>query len=420
MNKQITNSIFEYKEEYKHPRSAMLNITDNCNLACRYCFVEQHPHNMSLQTAKDALQYLYNNVQYLKENNLFQDDDTKENIKYNINFFGGEPLLLYKEIIKPLVEYTEKTFPNVFKFGVTTNVTLLDKEKVDFFKEHNFGILTSIDGAEETQCYNRPCRNGDNSFKLIEKNIPYLLEQFPAVCFRSTGYAPTIHHLFNNYLYAESLGFRNYTIIMNERDEWTSEQKEILKNELRKIQFYRLQQLIKGIPPMNSELFNFNEHIFPNLFADECNIVKNDNILRCGLGTLSCAIGWDGKIYGCQQDVSLNNKNIFYIGDIYNGIDPEKHANLLSKYIQEIDNPIPEKCLECRLKDTCYGNASNCCPSTNNSLFNNTHQISDIRCFVHQELFKTGLLSNSIFNLFNTPIINGEMIDKDIEKKEEN
>jgi len=50
---------------------------------------------------------------------------------------------------------------------------------------------------------------------------------------------------------------------------------------------------------MNSELFNFNEHIFPNLFADECNIVKNDNILRCGLGTLSCAIGWDGKIYGC-------------------------------------------------------------------------------------------------------------------------
>ena len=31
---------FEYKEIYKYPTYAMLNLTDNCNLACIYCFVQ--------------------------------------------------------------------------------------------------------------------------------------------------------------------------------------------------------------------------------------------------------------------------------------------------------------------------------------------------------------------------------------------
>ena len=120
-------------------------------------------------------------------------------------------------------------------WGITTNCTLLTHKSIDFFKEHEFGILTSIDGAEETQCYNRPCRNGDNSFKLIEKNLPYLLEKYPKLCFRSTIYAPTVDKFYKNYLYAESLGFSAYAPILNERDEWTEEQKEELKHQLNKI-----------------------------------------------------------------------------------------------------------------------------------------------------------------------------------------
>jgi len=35
-----------------------LNLTDECNLRCRYCFVAKHPHYMTLQTAKDAINML--------------------------------------------------------------------------------------------------------------------------------------------------------------------------------------------------------------------------------------------------------------------------------------------------------------------------------------------------------------------------
>ena len=93
-------SNFEYKEEYRYPTSACLNVTDNCNLACRYCFVEQHPHYMSLQTAKDAIDYLENNYIYKKEH-LGID------IPIHITFFGGEPMLMYNEIIVPLTEYVQ-------------------------------------------------------------------------------------------------------------------------------------------------------------------------------------------------------------------------------------------------------------------------------------------------------------------------
>jgi len=40
----------------------MLNVTDDCNLQCRYCFVQQQPHYMTLQTAKDIADWLYQNL----------------------------------------------------------------------------------------------------------------------------------------------------------------------------------------------------------------------------------------------------------------------------------------------------------------------------------------------------------------------
>ena len=112
-------SLREYKEEYHLFTNICLNVTNACNLQCRYCFVEQKPQYMTLQIAKDAVDFLYNNVKRKRE--IYKNN----NIKGNINFFGGEPMLLFKEIIVPLVEYVENTYPEVFTFGITTNGTLL-------------------------------------------------------------------------------------------------------------------------------------------------------------------------------------------------------------------------------------------------------------------------------------------------------
>ena len=192
---------FEYKEIYKYPIDICLNITDSCNLACKYCFVQQKPHFMTLDMAKKATDWLISNLEKRKE--LGKKDE-----QVNINFFGGEPTLLYEEIIVPLVLYGEEKYPNQIRFGITTNGTLLNKERIDFFTKHKIYLLLSIDGAKETQDFNRPQRNGEGSFDLVEKNISYLLENKPNTTFRATLYQPTVKNLFENYRYAQRKGFK--------------------------------------------------------------------------------------------------------------------------------------------------------------------------------------------------------------------
>ena len=60
----------EYQEQWAYPSGGCLNITDDCNLACHYCFVQQKPHYMDLQTAKDAVDFLYNNYEIKKKKDL--------------------------------------------------------------------------------------------------------------------------------------------------------------------------------------------------------------------------------------------------------------------------------------------------------------------------------------------------------------
>ena len=383
---------FIYTEDYAHPTFIMLNVTDACNLACRYCFVEQHPHYMTLDVAKQAIDWAYNNYCYQKEHkHKFTDQIT-------VNFFGGEPMLMYDQIIVPTVLYAEEKYPNLFNFGITTNCTLLSKEKIDFFYEHKFGILTSIDGAEITQCYNRPCRNGANSSKMIEKNIHYLLEKFPDLIFRSTGYAPTIQYTFENFLYAESLGFKQYVLCLNERDKWSNIQIEILKEQLNKIFLYQLTHP-DGIKFKYTGRINDYINL---LIINKQNTIKDD-LFRCGLGTRTCAIGWDGKIYGCQQDVSLDKKNIMYIGDLTNGIDKKKHIYLLKKYLNDYKK-YPYNilsCHKCQLRKYCQEGSASGCPSTNLNLFNNSHQVSKIKCKFNKILFKEALLTKVINSSIN-------------------
>ena len=64
-------------------------------------------------------------------------------------------------------------------------------------------------------------------------------------------------------------------------------------------------------------------------------------IFRCGLGTTSVGISANGNLYSCQEQVT-NDENIFYIGNIYNGIDSDLHIKLLNNY-RQISQTISEK-----------------------------------------------------------------------------
>lgn len=380
------SNMFEYKEEYAWLTNICLNVTDACNLACRYCFVEQHPHFMSYKIAEKAVYFVLDNLK--KKNQKFG-----QNEKAAITYFGGEPTLMWDEIIVPLTKWIrENDFP--ISLSITTNGTLLNKEKIEFLKEYNVPILLSIDGAEETQNFNRPCRphkDCRSSFDKVVENIGYILEAFPYTTFRGTIFAPTAKNTFENYMFAVLCGFKNIFLIPDSRHPWTDEQRTELREELNKIYSFMEHCFENNEIPID---FSLIDNSFEHILKHDLNSVTNQNkkipvnraVMRCGLGTGMGAIGYDGNIYGCQEQVSGKENNAFYIGNVSTGIDKDAHSKILEDYYQLMEqfSSDIQKCDKCPLQTFCHQLA---CPSLTYELYHNFNTESDIRCDWYNWLF---------------------------------
>lgn len=95
-----------------------------------------------------------------------------------LNWFGGEPLLYFDEIMFPLSKTIKEMTENngiIFQNSITTNGYLMDKDRIEKFSEiglNDFQI--TLDGDEITHNNIRFTKNGGGSFRRIIENINYL------------------------------------------------------------------------------------------------------------------------------------------------------------------------------------------------------------------------------------------------------
>ena len=90
-------------------------LTEDCNLACKYCYLNKNPHRMTLDVAMDATRWLI-------------DQCEKAGTVPNTNFFGGEPTIMWDEIIVPVTEWVRNVYKKPFNLGITTNGVLMNEE----------------------------------------------------------------------------------------------------------------------------------------------------------------------------------------------------------------------------------------------------------------------------------------------------
>lgn len=148
----------------------ILEVTEKCNLRCRYCIYGDETKNfrtfstrdMTFETAKKAMDYA-----------LSIADD-----KMTLSFYGGEPLIQY-QLMKDCTDYFKERYKGEkLSLVFTSNLTLLTKEMADYFSENKFMVTCSLDGDQESHNENRVYCGGTGSFDDTIRGLKLLVEAY--------------------------------------------------------------------------------------------------------------------------------------------------------------------------------------------------------------------------------------------------
>ncbi|GAA5315553.1 MAG: thioether cross-link-forming SCIFF peptide maturase [Candidatus Pelagadaptatus aseana] len=333
-----TNRLPQKVEEF--PISTIvLNVNTACNLSCTYCYKEDldKPNagkKMSFETARDSIDML------LKES---PDRD-----RYNIVFFGGEPLT-HMPLIRQVVDYCEQKINRELgkwaDFSMTTNATMLTEELVDYFQAHNFCITISMDGPEAVHDKNRITVSGQGTYAVVAEKTQMLLSKYRA---RPVGGRVTLtkgvtdivgiwDHLFNALGFAE-VGFSPVTsgdvAYYNLSDE-------------------ELTQVFAGMKSLGKRYLDAalrNENIgFANLHQLMTDLHEGtSNALPCGAGVSLLAVDKDGGLNLCHR---FTGSEMPLFGDVKQGIDKENLASFLEQRLDRSN----QGCSSCWIRNLCSG-----------------------------------------------------------------
>ncbi|MHC9541864.1 MAG: radical SAM protein, partial [Vulcanimicrobiota bacterium] len=151
--------LWERKNRYPHFFS--LHITNRCNFSCRYCYNDSSPArtDMALETSKFIIKKLLLEIPLPS---------------ITVEFHGGEPMLLFEEVIVPAVQYGESlssTLGKKIRFLMQTNGSLISKRTADFITKHDMGVGISCDGNEALQNRNRVFCDGRGTYEATLKGI---------------------------------------------------------------------------------------------------------------------------------------------------------------------------------------------------------------------------------------------------------
>lgn len=189
----FAKNVSDYSELRAIPRKLTLELTENCNLRCKYCRYtineikkEGRYHNqtvLSYDKAVKAIDNYFENYSKILAN--IPEQLISQYIKRNpavIGYYGGEPLL-EKQTLKDLINYSANkavnlNIPSLQQF-VTTNGTLLSSDIVKYFVDNKVYLSISLDGPQCENDKNRVYKNGKGSFAKVYEVLKFIRDKFP-------------------------------------------------------------------------------------------------------------------------------------------------------------------------------------------------------------------------------------------------
>ena len=298
-----------------------LHVTNQCNLRCKYCFVELGPERMPREVAFAAVK-------------LGMEDKSTSGLL----FYGGEPLL-ERQLIYDVVDYAnsvKKKTGHTFYYKMTTNGTLLDEEFLKFAEKCNLTIGFSFDGLAQDDCRLFP--DGSGSFAILEEKIPLLLKYQPYAIGMSVVDPSTVHKTSDIIKFLFDKGFRYLHMGVNycRTAPWSREVMATLESEYKKIAEMYINW---ARAEKKFYISSFDMKILSHLKGEKYNADRS----RMAVNQPSVAP--NGKIYSASR--YLGNP-AFEIGDVFAGIDLDKQ-----KMISEKGATPLEPCQKCAINQRC-------------------------------------------------------------------
>jgi len=345
------------------PNMVTIEITNKCNLNCRYCFeTAKNKKTMTFEQLKAACDLIW------KKRN--------KNSTLCISFFGGEPSLEWKNIRK-IVDYNNEQ-GRIIEYNMTTNFTYpFTDDDLEWIANENFGFLVSIDGDKKTHDYNR-C----NSYNKVKENILKFKDKqiLPKVEARMTITPDRAKYLYEDVKSIYDLGISYVCPIPVTDMEWSDKEVKILKKQLRKTTDFVIKLFSKkdghnfDVKYLNDQLaippFKYTENKEP-LFT-KCGIFQGYNLV----------IDPDDNVYMCHKlpTTKLSNKikKMFYYGTL----EDFKNDKLFRKdeLIKDFIGYKPlDKRNEC---ETCkaFGRCTGPCPIEALQLYDDMRAMNKINC----------------------------------------
>ncbi len=315
--------VAQYSELPEHfpLQSMVLNLTNQCNLSCKYCYEygedklatpEGKPKFMAWETARESVDY------------FFKESAGRSGI--HITFFGGETLmnfLLLKQVVAYATEKAEGEGRNV-DFSLTTNATLLTPAIIKFLSENRIGVTVSIDGPPEMNKL-RVFANGRPSYDIIAPKIKQLLATHKTrpIAARVTLTAEVtdcikiFRHLTHDLGFHE-IGFAPVTSSPNTLHA-------IGNNNMHGI----LRQFCELADEYLGEALHGRQHAFSNVSDTIAELHQGVSKSHpCGAGLGLVGVGPSGDISPCHRFVDSDTHKL---GHVSTGIDRTLQADFLSR-----------------------------------------------------------------------------------------
>jgi uncharacterized protein len=329
----------------KRLKSITLNITEQCNLRCKYCVFSGKCEGFRGHSNKDI------NLEIaIKAINLLLKSEENE---LSIAFYGGEPLLKF-DLIKSLIESTDKKKKEdqVIKYRMTTNGTLLFPEVVDFLVKNKIKLSVSLDGPREIHDRHRLFPDNKGSFDVIIQNLMYIkekyLDYYSKVNFIVVIGPPYDYERLEEF-FSENNGLFNgnlltFTEIERDGNTFFDEPEQLYFNTYREAN-RKKEYIISLFERLKDK--NFVPNLFQSAYINLIfNIfqrkIGNPELRRrarfCKPGLTKLFVDVDGKFHICE-----NIPSSLEIGNIESGIDGGLCYEIIYQYLEVVG----KNCLTC-------------------------------------------------------------------------